>query len=293
MLEPSRLPQRAGIGLKPAHYRDLLTAPRGLPIGFVEIHPQNYACAGGPPHRWLTAVSERFALSFHSVGLSLGGAHGLDGEELEQLAQLVDRYQPAAVSDHLAWCTTSDARLPDLLPLPLNGATLAHVSEQVDRVQTRLGRRLLIENPSAMLAFRDTDMDEPDFLNALARKTGCGLLLDLNNVLVSATNLGFAADKWLARLDLSLVEEIHIAGHSVETHAVGKLAIDDHGSPPPDACWALLDMALAQGGARPVLLEWDNDVPAFSALATLAARADAMIMARSGTERESCCHAAA
>lgn len=267
----------AGIGLKPQHYGSLLAASRGGAISFVEVHPQNYFMAGGPAHRWLEAVAAEYPLSFHSVGLSLGGANGLDAHELEALAMLVDRYQPALVSDHLAWCATPDERFPDLLPLPMTPAVLTHVADQVSRVQDRLRRPMLVENPSRMLAFADDAMDEPDFLNQLARRTGCGILLDLNNVLVSATNLGLSAWDYLDAIDPVLVGEVHIAGHAVEAHGSGPLAIDDHGSPPSDQVWTMLAAFLAAAGPRPVLMEWDTDVPDFATLEALAARAAALL----------------
>jgi uncharacterized protein (UPF0276 family) len=275
----SRLPPGAGIGLKPRHYAEVLGLGRDGPLSFLEVHPQNYFGVGGPPHRWLTAVAARFPLSFHSVGLSLGQAGGLDGEELDALARLVERYGPAEVSDHLAWSGTADERFPDLLPLPMTMDTLAHVAEQVDRVQTRLKRRILIENPSRMLAFADDALPEPAFLNGLARRTGCGILLDLNNVEVSAINLGLSPLDWLDGIDLGAVGEIHMAGHALERHDCGPLAIDDHGSAPTETGWALLEQLLARAGPRPVLIEWDTDVPDFDVLLALAARADALVKA--------------
>lgn len=267
----------AGIGLKPQHYAALLATDRGGPISFVEVHPQNYVHAGGPAHRWLAAVAADFPLSFHSVGLSLGRAQGLDGAELEALAALVDRYRPALVSDHLAWCSTPGEQFPDLLPLPMTGAVLDHVAGQVARVQDRLRRPILVENPSRMLAFAGDEMDEPAFLNALARRAGCGLLLDLNNVAVSAINLGLSAWDYLDAIDPVLVGEVHIAGHTVERHDSGPLAIDDHGSPPSDLVWQMLDAFLAKAGPRPVLIEWDSEVPDLGVLEALAARAAARL----------------
>lgn len=272
------LPLRGGIGLKPAHYAELLAAhARGTAPAWAEVHPQNYFGAGGPPHRWLQAVAERLPLSFHSVGLSLGSADGVDLGQLDRLAALVERYQPAMVSDHLSWSATGDETYPDLLPLPMTAETLSHFVRQVERVQERLSRRILIENPSRMLAFRGDSYAEPEFLAELARRSGCGLLLDINNVIVGAVNLGFDATDYIDRIDPALVFELHVAGHSVEEHDDGaRLAIDDHGSPVSEECWALLSRFLARSGPRPVLVERDNDIPSFADLAAEVARADCL-----------------
>ncbi len=236
------LPPLVGIGLKPAHYRDVLeTGPDARLPGWLEVHPQNYFVDGGPPHRWLSAVAERYPLSFHSVGLSIGTAQGLDEDELEQLAQLCARYEPASVSDHLSWSGNADDRYPDLLPIAYTRATLEHVVEQVARVQDRLGRTILIENPSRYLAFAQDEMDEVDFLDALCRRTGCGLLFDINNVEVSCTNLQLDPEAYIDAIDAALVGEIHLAGHATEWHDNRPLLIDDHGSHVTDRTWALFD----------------------------------------------------
>lgn len=271
----------AGIGLKPQHYADALAADRGGPISFMEVHPQNYFVAGGPAHRWLSAVAADYPLSFHSVGLSLGRAQGVDQDELDALAALVERYQPALVSDHLAWCSTPGERFPDLLPVPMTVETLDHVAAQVSRVQDRLRRPIFIENPSRMLAFAEASMDEPAFLNALARRTGCGILLDLNNILVSAINLGLSPWGYLDAVDPVLVGEIHIAGHALEQHPGGALAIDDHGSTPSAMVWQMLEAFLGAAGPRPVLIEWDTDVPAFATLEALASQAATLVIEKS------------
>lgn len=273
------LPHRGGIGLKPAHYADLLAAhDRGAAPAWVEVHPQNYFGAGGPPHRWLTAVAERLPLSFHSVGLSLGSPGGLDRDELDALAALTERYQPAMVSDHLSWSSVDGEKFPDLLPLPMTSATLSHFAREIDRVQDRLGRSILIENPSRVLAFRGDEFDEPGFLCELAARSGCGLLLDINNILVGAINLGLDPHFYVDSIAPGLVGEVHVAGHKVERHEDGaRTAIDDHGSPVSEECWRLLERFLARSGPRPVLVERDNDVPPFAELAAEAQRADAML----------------
>lgn len=276
----SSLPIRAGIGLKAAHYAGFLDAAgRGESPAWVEVHPQNYFCPGGPSLRWLTAVREAVPVSFHSVGLSLGSPDGPDFEELGALAALAERFEPAMVSDHLSWSTLGGDKMPDLLPLPMTGATLRHFVRSVDAVQEHLKRPILVENPSRVLAFRGDTYSEAEYLIELARRSGCGLLVDVNNVLVGATNLGFDANAYVDALPAALVGEIHIAGHSVEIDPDdgARTAIDDHGSPVSEECWTLLDRLLSRIGPRPVLLERDNHVPAYAELVEEAMRADRLL----------------
>lgn len=275
------LPPRAGIGLKSRHYADVLAAAeRGTAPAWVEVHPQNYFGAGGPPHRWLTAIAEHLPLSFHSVGLSLGSAAGVDTGELEALAALCDRYAPAMVSDHLSWSNGPGDKFPDLLPIPYTHEALDHFAAQVGRVQDRLRRPILIENPSRYLAYAEGDWDEVDFLHVLCRRSGCGLLLDINNVAVSAFNLGLDPAPWLGAFDPALVGEVHVAGHAVKDDDMGgTIAIDDHGSPVRPSCWALLATFLERAGPKPVLVEWDTDIPDCATLCAEAATADALLLA--------------
>ncbi len=282
-MAPLPPPPYVGVGLKPQHYAQALEAVSastpflaGRP-GWFEVHPQNYFGAGGPPHRWLTAFAAKVPLSFHSVGLSLGSADGVNLAELERLAALCDRYGPALVSDHLSWSGSASNRYPDLLPVPYTGEALLHFAEQVSRVQDRLGRTILVENPSRYLAFSGDTMGEADFLHALCAVTGCGLLLDVNNVEVSATNLGLDADGMVDAIDPALVGEVHLAGHACEDHEHGALLIDDHGSAVTDATWRLFQRFVQRAGPRPTLIEWDTDVPAFDVLLAEAAKADAII----------------
>lgn len=277
---PTRpLPPRGGIGLKSAHFGDVLAAAeRGAGPHWVEIHPQNYMMAGGPMHRWLGAIAEALPLSMHSVGLSLGDPVGVNRDELERLALLVDRYRPAAISDHLSWSSLGNEQIPDLLPFPMTRASLDHFAEQISIVQDRLARPILVENPSRLLAFAGDEYAEPDFIAELCRRAGCGLLLDVNNVIVSAINLGFDPAAYLDAIDPALVGEIHVAGHTVEHHSGGfDVAIDDHGSPVSEQCWDLLDRFIARAGPRAVLVERDNDVPAYAELAAEVARADTLL----------------
>jgi len=275
----SSLPARAGIGLKPQHYADVLAAAeQGAAPAWAEVHPQNYFGAGGPPHRWLSAIAEHLPLSFHSVGLSLGSAAGADRDDLNALAALCDRYAPAMVSDHLSWSNGPDDKFPDLLPVPYSYAALDHFVTEIDRVQDRLRRPMLIENPSRYLAYAGDDWTEVDFLHELCRRSGCGLLLDINNVEVSAFNLGLDPRPWLDAFDPRHVGEIHVAGHAVKDDDMGgAVAIDDHGSPVRASCWRLLARFLDRGGPRPVLVEWDSDVPDFPTLAAEAAKAEALL----------------
>ena len=238
---------------------------RQVPAWF-EVHPQNYFGAGGPPHRWLGAFAEHAPLSFHSVGLSLGSAGGVNLHELEQLAALCDRYAPAMVSDHLSWSGSASNRYPDLLPVPYTQEALDHFAAQVARVQDRLARAILIENPSRYLAFVGDEMSEAEFLHTLCARTGCRLLLDINNIEVSAANLGLYADAMLDAIDPALVGEVHLAGHACEDHVHGKLLIDDHGSPVSRETWRLFERFVQRAGPRPVLIEWDTNVPAFDVL---------------------------
>ena len=275
------LPRRAGFGLKPEHHADVLAAAERASLpAWAEVHPQNYFGAGGPPHRWLTAIAEHLPLSFHSVGLSIGSAAGVDREELTALAALCDRYEPAMISDHLSWSNGPHDKFPDLLPLPYTHAALDHFAVQLDRVQSVLGRTILIENPSRYLAFADDDWSEVEFLHELCRRSGCGLLLDINNVEVSAFNLGFDPAAWLDDLSRHLVGEIHVAGHARQDDDMGgSIAIDDHGSAVRDTCWALLARFVQRAGPRPVLVEWDSDVPAFAVLMAEVAKAEALLLA--------------
>lgn len=250
----------------------------GAAPAWVEVHPQNYFGAGGPPHRWLTAIANHLPLSFHSVGLSLGSSAGVDPDELEALAALCDRYAPAMVSDHLSWSNGPHDKFPDLLPVPYTDAALDHFAAQVGRVQDRLGRQILIENPSRYLAYAKSDRDEAGFLHELCRRSGCGLLLDINNVEVSAFNLGLDPEPWLDAFDPALVGEIHVAGHAIKDDDMGgRIAIDDHGSPVRASCWNLLARFLERSGPKPVLVEWDTDVPDFAVLMAEAAAADRLI----------------
>ncbi len=266
------LPRAAGIGLKPQHYSEFLQGahPSGR-TKWIEVHPQNYFglgdnIGGGPAHCWLNAVADVTELSFHSVGLSMGSADGLFEDQLEKLALLCERYQPAMVSDHLSFSGNAHDRFADLLPLPYTHASLDHFAGQVSRVQDRLHRKILIENPSRYLAYRGDELDEPEFIERLIAKTGCGLLLDINNIIVCSGNLGLSATEYLDAINPIWVGEIHLAGHFAEQHDSGPLLIDDHGSAVGDYCWELYRQFIARVGPVPTLIEWDTDVPDYDVL---------------------------
>jgi uncharacterized protein (UPF0276 family) len=272
------LPRRAGLGLKPDHYRAILAEVPD--IGFFEIHAENYMGDGGPPHRYLAAIRERYPLSLHGVGLSLGGPNPLDPEHLARLKSLRQRYRPALFSEHLAWSTHDTGFLADLLPLPYTSATLAHVAGHISETQEALGCQMLLENPSSYLSFDESTWEETEFIAELVRRTGCGLLLDVNNVAISAANLGFDAQAYLRRYPLSHVQELHVAGHEEIAHESGEhLLIDSHGSPVAESVWVLLGIVLARTGPLPVLIERDNEVPPLPDLLAEAAIADGLIRA--------------
>lgn len=281
---PAGLPPKVGIGLKPRHYAELLDDLDGgsCPVAWVEVHPQNYfgpdgTVGGGAQHRWLGAIAECLPLSLHSVGLSLGSAEGLDRAELDALAGMADRYRPAAISDHLSWSGSRADKLPDLLPVPYTKEALDHFTRQVEVAQERLGRPILIENPSRMFGWADDEMEEIAFVAALIARTGCGLLLDIANVVVSTTNLGGSAEAWLDAVDPEWVGEIHLAGYRIEDHDSGPLAIDDHGGPVGERVWALFEHFVTRAGPTPTLIEWDRDVPPYGRLVEEARKAQRIL----------------
>ncbi|WP_071674753.1 MNIO family bufferin maturase [Nioella nitratireducens] len=270
------LPAHVGIGYKAQHFTDLTTAPG--PVKWLEIHAENYMGDGGRPLAQLRALTERFPISVHGVGLSIGGEAPLDTDHLSRLRHLCDWVHPASFSEHLAWSTHGDHFLNDLLPLPYTSATLARVSAHIDQVQEALGRTMLLENPSTYLAFDESTMDEVTFLTEIAQRTGCGLLLDVNNVFVSATNQQWNPTAYINAFPLAQVGEIHLGGHDEETDEHGApLLIDSHGREVVDPVWSLYAHTIAQGGPKPTLIEWDNDVPDFPVLRDEAARAAAIL----------------
>ncbi|WP_170438694.1 MNIO family bufferin maturase [Ruegeria arenilitoris] len=271
-----RLPAAPGVGYKPQHYAQILDQPG--PVGWLEIHAENYMGDGGRPLAQLRHLSERFPISVHGVGLSIGGEGPLDAEHLVRLKHLVGWLNPASFSEHLAWSTHDSQFLNDLLPLPYTDATLARICDHIDQVQETVGRQMLLENPSSYLAFTESTWSEPDFLREVARRTGCGLLLDVNNVFISATNLNYSPRAYVDAYPLDQVGEIHLGGHDEDQDDHGHpLLIDSHGRAVVDPVWALLDYALDQSGPKPVLIEWDNDVPDWPTLRAEAERAQSAL----------------
>ena len=267
-------PTGCGIGLRSPHVAEILATKPVIP--WLEVHAENYM-GGGPTIRNVERLRTDYPISVHGVGLSLGTAEGIDERHLDRLACLVDRLKPVLVSEHLSWSVSGGVYLNHLLPLPYTEEALDSVADHVARVQERLGRRVLVENPSNYLRFRETRFAEPQFLNELAARTGCGVLCDVNNVYVTCENLGGDADAWIGALEPSIVGEIHLAGHAVNDADGRPILIDDHGSSVSAEVWALYAGALARFGRVPSLVEWDTDVPALSVLMGEAKKAERLL----------------
>ncbi|WP_256587605.1 DUF692 domain-containing protein [Pseudomonas sp. GW531-T4] len=272
----SSLPQRAGLGLKTEHFRQVL---REQPdIGFFEVHAENYMVAGGPFHHYLGLIREQYPLSLHGVGLSIGAEGPLDQQHLKRLAVLIERYQPQSFSEHLAWSSHGPVFLNDLLPLAYDRPTLDRVCEHIDQVQNTLRRPMLLENPATYLEFRQSSMDEAELIREVIGRTGCGLLLDVNNVYVSCINHRRDPLAYIDALPLHAVGEIHLAGFAEDTDSLGdRLLIDDHGAPIDNAVWALYLRLLERIGPTATLIERDNQVPAFSVLHAEVRQADELL----------------
>jgi uncharacterized protein len=281
------LPAAAGAGLKPQHVEHVLDdAPR---LGFFEVHAENYMVAGGPFPHHLERIRARYPLSLHGVALGLGGEEPLDRAHLARLAALIARFQPAAFSEHLAWSSHGGTFFNDLLPLPYDGATLARVCAHVQQAQEHLRCRLLLENPSSYFEFDGSSLAEAQFLSEVVARTGCGLLLDVNNAHVACSNRGGDALAYLDALPLQAVGEIHLAGFARDSDAAGAtLLIDDHGSAVDAAVWALYRHVLARTGPVPTLLEWDNQVPDWPELRNEALKAQRLLAQCQPAEQEIC-----
>lgn len=283
-LQRKTLPTRGGAGLKPAHIPTILS--ENPDIGFFEIHAENYLGAGGPPHSYLTAVRERYPLSIHGVGLSIGGSTPVDRAHLDRVAALCARYEPAVFSEHLAWSTHDGRFLNDLLPLPYTRETLSAVCDHVDEVQEALRRRVLIENPSTYLTFGNDEFTETAFLGELARRTGCGLLFDVNNMHVSCTNSGAMAADYLEAFPWSHVDEVHLAGHDVRSDEEGRpLLVDTHDRAIAETVWCYYADAIARTGPIATLIEWDAMIPDFATLAHEVWRAEWIMASVTGHSR--------
>lgn len=269
----------AGTSFKHEHLAAILED--GLQDGFFEVHAENYMGAGGPPHRALSAMRERYPISLHGVCMSIGGPDALDARHLARFRELVAHYEPALVSEHLAWSSHGGTFFNDLLPLPYTKATLDRVCEHIDQVQEAIRRPMLLENPSTYVAFAASTLSETEFIRAVAQRTGCGLLLDVNNVFVSATNHGYSARAYLAEFPLEYVGEIHLAGYSEQhddEHA--PLLIDSHDRAIADTVWALYRDVISRTGPMPTLIEWDSQLPTWCEL-----RAQALVARRIMSEQ--------
>ncbi len=274
-LGPRSIPVRAGIGLRAEHYDAVLeTRP---PVGWLEVHSENYFGAGGKPLAVLEQVRAHYPLSLHGVGLSLGSTDPLDASHLAKLKQLIRRFEPALVSEHLSWGSVGGRFLNDLLPLPYTEEALQHLIMRVSQVQDVLGRQILIENISSYLEYADSSLTEWDFLAQLAQRAGCGVLLDVNNIYVSACNHGFDPHVYLRAIPHHVVQEIHLAGFTVNRFEDGEILIDTHNQPVHPAVWALYRQAIQHLGPIPTLIEWDSDLPELAVLVGEAQQADAIL----------------
>ncbi|WP_226553037.1 MNIO family bufferin maturase [Celeribacter naphthalenivorans] len=278
--QTKQLPMGVGVGYKSKHFSNISEGEH--PVKWLEIHAENYmgekGAAGGRPMAQLRALSDRFPISVHGVGLSIGGEGRLDPDHLARLKHLIDEISPASFSEHLAWSTHDtgphSGYFNDLLPLPYTAKTLARVCDHIDEVQSTLGRQMLLENPASYLAFAESTYGEVEFLRAVVKRTGCGLLLDVNNVFVSANNLRIDAYDYIDAFPHEAVGEIHLGGHDEDQDEDGApLLIDSHGREVADPVWHLYTYALATAGPKPTLIEWDTDVPEWEVLASEAARA--------------------
>lgn len=269
-------PLKAGAGFKHEHLPDILHDTDA--VGFFEVHAENFMGDGGAPHAALAKLREDYPVFLHGVGMSIGGEAALCSDHLKRFRQVADRYEPMIVSEHLAWSTHDTTYYNDLLPVPYTKPVLDRVISHIHQFQDSLQRRMLLENPSTYVAFAQCDMSETDFLHAIVKHTDCGLLLDVNNVYVSATNHDYSPEQYLAEFPLDHVREIHLAGHATEVDEKGApLLIDAHDREVSDAVWSIYEKVIAQIGAVPTLIEWDNDVPAWSILKAEATKADAIL----------------
>jgi len=270
------LPNSIGVGYKAQHYADLIAD--AAPVSWLEIHAENYMGGGGRPLAQLRHLSESFAISVHGVGLSIGGEAPLEPDHLARLRHLTGWLNPASFSEHLAWSTHDGAYMNDLLPLPYTPETLARVCDHIDLLQDTIARPMLLENPSSYLSFDASTMAETEFLAEIAARTGCGLLLDVNNVFISAHNLGMDARAYIDAFPVQHIGELHLGGHDEDAGTHGApLLIDSHGCAVADPVWTLLDYTLARSGPRPLLIEWDADVPDWPVLRAEALRAAAAL----------------
>lgn len=279
-----QIPARAGVSLKPDHYRTIIeTRPD---MGFFEVHAENYMGAGGPPHRYLTAVREHYPLSLHGVGLSIGADRPLDPAHLQRLKVLNERYEPALFSEHLAWSSHGTSYLDDLLPVPYTDDTLNRICQHIDQVQTALRRQMLLENPATYIWFKESTWREPDFIREIVQRTGCALLLDVNNVYVASANQQWDEHAYINDFPLAHVQQIHLAGHARQTDEKGRpLLIDSHDRSVDELVWNLFRHVIERMGPVPTLIEWDANIPAWPELQAQAAMAQTLMDLSNPEER--------
>lgn len=274
---PVGFERSVGIGLRAPHSDRFLDPQASPAIPWLEVLAENYFDRGGIRHQSLCQIAKRYPISVHGVALSLGSAEGIVTEHLERLALLVEDVKPYIVSEHLAWSRSGDVYYNNLLPLPLTDETLDIVSANVDRTQKFLGRTILIENPSGYLSLEQSTMSEAEFLQRLTSRTGCGLLLDVNNLFISGANLDMSIEEWLSNIPPACIGEIHLAGHEVDTSFDRPLLIDTHGTPVTDEVWTLYEEVLRRIGPRPTMIEWDSDIPSLQVLLDEAAKAQRLM----------------
>jgi uncharacterized protein (UPF0276 family) len=272
---PGTIPAQAGVGLRAPYYRDFLEERPA--VGWLEVHPENYFVSGGKPLYFLERIRSHYPLSLHGVGLSIGSTDPLDIDHLNKLKELIKRFEPGFVSEHLAWGSVDGRFHNDLLPLPYTEEALEHMAGRIDQVQDYLGRQILLENISSYLEYEISSIPEWEFITTLAGRTGCGLLLDINNIYVNACNHGFDPDIFLNAIPGDLVQEIHLAGFTLNTFEDGRILIDTHSRPVCEEVWALYRRAIRRFGPRPSLIEWDSELPPLSILLAEARRADSIL----------------
>lgn len=272
------IPAKAGVGLRGQHYRDVLSTRPA--VGWFEVHSENYFGDGGRPLYYLERIRADYPLSIHGVGLSLGSTDPLDATHLLRLKKLVARFAPSFVSEHLSWSSVGGRYLNDLLPLPYTDEALTHIVERIERVQEFLGRQILVENISRYLSYEHATLPEWEFVTEAARRSGCGILLDVNNIYVNAVNHGFDAYAYVDAIPRELVQEIHLAGFTRNRFADGEIIIDTHNQPVADAVWKLYRHAIGRLGPKPTLIEWDADLPPLATLVAEARKADAVLEAQ-------------
>lgn len=260
---PATLLREAGIGLRAPHYKEVIeTLPE---IGWLEVHPENYF-GGGPPRQYLAKARESYPLSFHAVGLSLGSDQPVDKDHMRQIKELIDIFEPFQVSDHASWSASGNAHLNDLMPLPYTQETIDRICDNIDQVQNYFGRSILTENPSSYVSYTIDEMPEYEFMNEIAKRSGCALLLDINNIYVQSINHGFNATHYIDKIKPAYVKELHLAGHTERKFEDGIILVDTHNRPVCDDVWALYEHAITKFGPVPTLIEWDGDIPALNTL---------------------------